>query len=263
MRQTRQNAEREELDPEEASAALRLYQLLIAGYQRLAGGNPPSTDDIPRFESLLTGYARAIESDRQTQEATAADFNLLDVLRITGNENRHSMALAWLLDCNHRKYGTHAQGTLGFDLFLREVGLPAEYAQSAYWVRREVAGEESRVDVEIGARGDFLIHIENKIWAGEGPAQTDREWADVLRRAAMLSIGPESGRVHALFLTPGGVAPLNAGFVPVSWRQIATVLDDFAQRSKPADVRLFAAHYARALRRFIVREERKGEEDNG
>jgi hypothetical protein len=140
--------------------------------------------------------------------------------------------------------------------------LPEEYAHRKYWIRREVVGQESRVDLEIAARGDFLIHIENKIWAGEGHAQTDREWADVLRRARMLSIKPECGRVHALFLTPEGVAPLNTGFVPISWRQVAAVLDNFAQQSKPADVRLFASHYAQALRRFIIREERKDEEDN-
>ena len=72
---------------------------------------------------------------------------------------------------------------------LRELGLPAEYSTHHYWVRREVSGDDSIVDVEIASRGQFLIHIENKIRSSEGEDQTDREWSDVSRRAA--TIGTE------------------------------------------------------------------------
>jgi hypothetical protein len=161
-------------------------------------------------------------------------------------------------------YGTHAQGGLGFRLFLEELKLPVEYADTRYWVKRELSGEESRVDIEIAAQGEFLIHIENKIWSGEGEDQTDREWSDMQRRAESLGILPRerSGGVHGFFLTPEGIGAINTNFQSVSWRQIARVLDRFAAEALPPDVKLFASHYARTLRRFII-EETQEEPDRG
>src|SRR5207248_1161653 len=71
-----------------------------------------------RIRALLDGYNETVEHYRQQQEEVADDFNLLDVMRLTGKEIRHSMVLAWLLDHDLRKLGTHAQGNLGFRLFL-------------------------------------------------------------------------------------------------------------------------------------------------
>jgi hypothetical protein len=216
--------------------------------------------DHTRFRALLNGYAITVEKDRLQQEQTADDFNLLEVMNLTRKEIRHSMVLAWLLDHDLRKLGTHAQGNLGLRLFLSEFGLPLEYADTKYWVRREVAGDESIVDIEVACRGRFLIHIENKIWSGEGTDQTDREWADVLRRAAELNVSTPD--THALFLTPHGDQPANANFHRISWSRIVSVLEQFAEQAKPVDVKLFTAHYARALRRFIVIQDRS-EDNNG
>jgi hypothetical protein len=155
-----------------------------------------------QFQSLITDYASATARHRQQQEGLADEFNLLEVLQLTGNEVRHSMALAWLLDGDMRRLGTHAQGSLGFRLFLEEFKLPLAYADHAYRVRREVPGEDSIVDIEIACRGKFLIHIENKIWSPEGADQTDREWRDLFRRSTSLGLDPEDkSRVHALFLS--------------------------------------------------------------
>ncbi len=73
-----------------------------------------ATDDRKRIGALLVGYDATAERYRRQQEQDADDFNLLDVLRLTGKEIRHSMMLAWLLDRDMRKLGTHAQGALGF-----------------------------------------------------------------------------------------------------------------------------------------------------
>jgi PD-(D/E)XK nuclease superfamily len=200
--------------------------------------------------TLLVGYNETVERYRRQQEEVADDFNLLDVMRLTGKEIRHSMVLAWLLDHDIRKLGTHAQGNLGFRLFLNEFGLPIVYSDNKYWVRREVAGDEAIVDIEVACRHQFLIHIENKIWSGEGTDQTDREWSDLQRRAAELNV--TTPHVHGLFLTPHGMKPANPNFRAISWVRIVRVLEAFAERVKPPDVKLFTAHYARALRRFIV-----------
>ena len=212
-----------------------------------------AADDRGRIGALLAGYGKTVEHYRQQQEQVADDFNLLDVMRLTGKEIRHSMVLAWLLDHDLRKLGTHAQGNLGFRLFLnefREFGLRSDYADCTYWVRREVAGDESIVDIEVACRGRFLIHIENKIWSAEGTDQTDREWSDLQRRAAALNVSVPD--VHALFLTPHGTPPKNRSFHAISWGRIVRVLEASADQAKPADVKLFTRHYARALRRFIL-----------
>ena len=118
-----------------------------------------ASDDRHKIRALLDGYNVTVEGYRQKQEQVADDFNLLDVMRLTGKEIRHSMVLAWLLDHDMLKLGTHAQGNLGFRLFLSEFDLPIDYAGCKYWVRREVAGDESIVDVEIACRGRFLSSV--------------------------------------------------------------------------------------------------------
>ena len=209
---------------------------------------------VRSHEALFTGFRHACEAWRREQEDRADDFNILAVLQLTGKELRHSMALAWLL-CRHIDgLGTHAQGSLGFRYFLREVGLPESFADTSYRVAREVSGDSARVDIEVYARGEFLLHIENKIWSGEGADQTDREWADMQRRADWLEIPHErrSKQVIGLFLSPTGAAPLCPSFRVARWGQVARAFDLFADTARPPDVRLFAAHYAKAIRRFVT-----------
>ena len=216
------------------------------------------------MDALLDGYRKAEERCREQQQQCADDFNLLAVMQLTGKEVRHSMVLAWVLDHDLRRLGTHAQGKLGFRLFLEEFGLPLRYADCNYRVCREVAGDESVVDIEVACRNQFLIHIENKIWSGEGSDQTDREWSDLQRRATGLGLNLDLSDtpVHALFLTPDGTKPSNANFRPISWGRVARVFEKFADQAKPQDVRLFARHYARILRRFIASDDRsEGEYD--
>ena len=78
-----------------------------------------AAEDRKRIGALLDGYNETVARDRLQQEQFADDFNLLDVMNLAGKEIRHSMMLAWLLDHDLRKLGTHAQGNLGFRLFLR------------------------------------------------------------------------------------------------------------------------------------------------
>src|SRR5579872_1793496 len=208
-------------------------------------------EDRRMFESLLNDYARVLESYCRQQEAVADDFNLMEVLQLTTKETRHTMVLAWLLDHDFQHLGTHAQGNLGFKLFLEEFELPAEYASHKYRVIRESPGDGSIVDIEIACRDHFIIHIENKIWSKEGIDQTDREWSDLQRKTVEWNVNP--AHVHAFFLTPDGTKPRNRNFTPIRWVRIANILERFEEQAKPQDVRLFASHYARGLRRFIVK----------
>jgi hypothetical protein len=252
--------------PTRASPLTRI-QALLEGFGKLRKLVVPrelaqAADDHETIRALMMGYAEAVDRYRRQQEQDAEDFNLLGVMQLTGNEVRHSMVLAWLLDHDIRKLGTHAQGNLGFRLFLNAFHLPSHYAECKYWVRREVPGDVSKVDVEAACRGQFLIHIENKIWSSERNNQTGREWSDLQRQAE--SLGVKAGHVHAFFLTPDGRKASDANFTAISWSRIARVLEHFADQAKPPDVKLFAAHYARTVRRFIAihdrREDEHGEE---
>ena len=211
---------------------------------------------LPEF---FRGYHEALERWRHQQEDSADDFNILEVLRLTGNEIRHSMLLAWLLDWDMTALGTHAQGNLGFRFFLEEFAMPAWYAEGKYRVQREVSADDSTIDVEVAERRRFVVHIENKIWSGEGDDETNREWQDLQKRAEHLEC-PES--CHAFYLTPDGTKPRSANFRPISWRHVAKILDRFAAAAKPTDVSLFARHYANALRTHITPELDEKENDD-
>ncbi len=217
--------------------------------------------NLRSMQKLVVEHTSAIEEWRLRQEGLADDFNILEVLNLTGNEIRHSMVLAWLLDHDFARSGTHAQGRLGFKLFLAELSLPSEYADKPYWVRREGTHEEARVDIEIAARGSFLIYIENKIFSGEGADQTGREWRDAAKRAK--DLGVPCNAVHALFLTLNKQAPQHSKFRCITWGQMARVFDAFAAKAKPPDVKLFSAHYAKTLRMLIPNESQLKEREDG
>ena len=156
--------------------------------------------------------------------------------------------------------GTHAQGSLGFQLFRNELQPELDpdlklqvtnyAAERQYWVRREVSSSESRVDIEIAASGKFIIHIENKIRASEGEDQTVREWRDLTKRGETLGVQPQHR--HAIFLTLDGRPPADDRFHPVGWERIAGVLNEFAGQVRPDCVKLFVRHYAEALRKLAA-----------
>jgi hypothetical protein len=231
------------------------------------------TKDETRLQTvinkLLPVFIHARKNWAEAQRKTADDFNLFEVLGVAADEVRHSKILAWLLD--HRiERGSHAQGNLGFRLFLEEfcteffgndatqVGKYAD--ETNYWVHCEVKGEEARVDIRISARGRFLIDIENKIHSWEGEDQTGREWRDLQAQRIELSVPLVA--CHALFLTLDASPATNENFRAIGWNRIAKVLDRFADLAEPVDVKLFARHYAKAIRMMRVIEQNEQEVDN-
>jgi hypothetical protein len=214
-----------------------------------------------KHERTLDQFRSAVAVWRFSQELTADDFDILGVMQVTGRETLHSGVLAWLLAPDLTGLGTHAQGNRGFKLFLAMMHLPMEYADMPYWVRTEERGEDSIIDIEVASRGNFIIHIENKVWSSEGDSQTTREWEDIKRRAKYLNV-PNDKR-HALFLTPEGDRPTNPHFHPITWAQVAGVFDRFSDEAKPPDVKMFCRHYARAVRRSILEIEDHEEVSDG
>jgi hypothetical protein len=220
-------------------------------------------ESLPTLASLLDGYREPHATWAERQRSSADDFNLLEAMGVDCKEICHSRMLAWLLDWRIDEYGTHAQRELGFRLFLRELerrldpasqGHIIAYAdEPSYRVSCEVPGKKSRVDVEIAAAGRFVIHIENKILAPESENETNREWEDLQERAKEL--GVPRANTHGIFLTLDGRGPKNPdnnGFRPVSWSRIARVFGHFAEQAKPDNVKLFASHYAAAVRKLAA-----------
>jgi hypothetical protein len=250
----------------EATDVTRL-QMLIAGHAELCSQESSRVSTV--IAGILSGFLAIRLKWAESQRPVADDFNLFEVMEVEGDELCHSKILAWLLD-QRIEHGTHAQGSLGFRLFLEELGrelahgevehVLAYAADTGYWVHREVSGDEARVDIEIASRRKFLIHVEVKIHSIEGQVQTDREYRDLHARGAYLDV-PESAR-HGIFLTLDGRKARNESFVPVGWNRVAMVLDKFAFEAKPSEVQLFARHYAKAVRKLSILEHDEVEVDD-
>jgi len=132
------------------------------------------------------------------------DFNVFGLLGVRTDEVCHSGVLAWLLDAE----SGHGQG----DVFMRafadlcRLDIPSQ-ALDRYLVRTEFVGAESIIDVMVFSRGEFLIYLENKVFASEGSHQVDREFRDMRRLGTALGVPEE--RQFAVFLTPDGRSPLS------------------------------------------------------
>src|SRR5690348_9624011 len=97
----------------------RRFQRLLTTYSELRSSGELHLKGV--VEWLLPAFRDARKKWAEGQRQVADDFNLLAVIGVEGDEVRHSKILAWLLD-RRIEHGTHAQGNLGFRLFLEEFG---------------------------------------------------------------------------------------------------------------------------------------------
>jgi hypothetical protein len=258
--------------PQQSEKLTQTLAALIAGYDGIVnlcgqGTTEKKQQDLARLKELLDGFHKTRSSWEREQVTRAEEFNLLQVMGVADDEVTHSRILAWMLD-QRLEHGTHAQGNLGFRLFIQELGPKlkpqsadiSSYHNKSYWVQCEVSGIEARVDIEIAAMRRFIIHIENKIGSFEGDDQTNREWRDLQRRAKELGI---SGlNTHAIFLTIDGSDAKNDNFVSIPWRNLLPVLEGFAEQAQAVEVKLFAAHYAKAISKLTPTEPETEENEN-
>ena len=232
-------------------------ELTLAQAKRLIGGfaareGPPEAPDVISPERLLAGFGKALVRTREAQRKSADELDLLHALGVVEElkkEKHHSQMLAWLMDPSE----THAQGSLFFRIFLEHVGLPKEYAGAEYEVRREQQGEESRMDIVVASRErakrGFVIHIENKVRAGLGYKQIEREAKDLLGEAKTKDIPRE--RMHGFLLTPEPERPRSKLFRRIGWDSIERCLEDFIKRAEAPRARYAADQYLRCIRRHV------------
>jgi hypothetical protein len=166
-----------------------------------------------RLEEMDAFFA-AFEATHRRVWRALVDFNVFSLLGVRRDEVCHSGVLAWLLDAE----SGHGEG----DLFMRTfaelccLGIPPQ-AFDRYRVHTEFGGAESIIDVTAFRRGEFLIYVENKVFAAEGLDQVDREFGDMRRLGAALDIPKE--RQFAVFLTPDGRSPISGD--ATRWRTVS------------------------------------------
>lgn len=183
-------------------------------------------------------------------------FNIFEVLKITGTEIRHSNMLAWLLDPK----GSHGLD----DTILRAViqrlvsdGAPlADVFQTLLmgYDDFEICREWQHIDIlAISHSKRFYLCIENKVHSGEHDDQLAR-YKDALSKTF-----PDYSAIFA-YLTPDGESPENEDDCQIwqvlSYKDILTIIENAIEgKSLPEDVSLLIKHYLETIRRHVVANE--------
>ncbi len=179
---------------------------------------------------------------------TRVDFNVFSLLGVRTDEASHSRVLAWLLDAE----SGHGQGDLFTQAFVDLCGLDIPAAElERYAVRTEFVGQEAIIDVMVSRRGAFLVYVENKVYAPEGPQQVDREYRDMQRHGAALGVPP--ARQYAIFLTPYGRAPVSgdaARWKTLSYGQLAAAFAAALPSVSSDRVRLVVEDWVKTISRI-------------
>ena len=213
---------------------------------------------MERIDALIIAF-RALRSAQSAQRLEAirgllTDWNpprprpavnVFSLLDLTSDEVRHSRFLAWLLDAE----GEHQQGNLFMRAFARGCALDiAEDKMERYRVRTEISGRESVVDIMAYRFGEFVIFVENKIHAEEGPGQLAREFRDMRRISNKLRVSED--RQYAVFLTPDGRQPVSARgtqWVTLSHSRLAEVLEKALSEVTDGKVRTIVEDWIEAF----------------
>ena len=224
--------------------------------------------DLAELERLLAGEKQAqiaalerfatasdLKTLRELAEEQRTEFDAIDFLRLSNDEEFHSNFLAWLLGPNNN----HGIGDYFLKKFLRRVGLSLESIESVDWTPaesqrewpNEVDGQPGSLDILIVNKSTgFLCAIENKIWSGEHSEQLTRY------RKALKERYPDYDR-HYIFLSPRGTLPYREEeqeyWKPMNYTTILELVEQTIDDTKVReDVRAFLRQYATTLRRKIV-----------
>ena len=116
------------------------------------------------LEVLLNSVELLGDKHKAENKSKASSFNIFSLLRKSSDEvHLHSKFIHELLDVN----GTHGQGTLFLELFLKTLGLEVDsYELLAY-------REKHNIDILLKS-SSFVIIIENKIYTDDHSSQLSR-----------------------------------------------------------------------------------------
>jgi len=202
---------------------------------------PLTADRLASMREVLDLAGAALDTLRRP-----ARFNVFSLLRREQDEVIHTQFLAWLLD----RRGGHGQGSLFARAFLDACGIEVrEDSLRHYHVRPEFSGLESIIDVMVCRPHDFLIYVENKICAGEGWRQAEREIGDMRRLGAAMHVPTE--RQLAVLLTPEGRPPVTGDprdWVLLSYPDLADAIAEVLPAVHAEAVRLILEHWLATVR---------------
>lgn len=191
-------------------------------------------------------------------EAMVNEFDALELLKVSNDEEFHSNVLAWLLN----PHENHLMGDYFLRSFLRETEAASrEMLRDAGWpntvVRREwhhvTDGKAGRLDILLlNEDAKLVCAIENKVFSGEHSGQLTRY------RRALKNSYPRFVRSH-LFLTRHGTLPMRPReqrrWTPVDYRTILKLVESTIEHwggRGTEGVMAFLRQYAKTLRRNIV-----------
>jgi len=176
-------------------------------------------------------------------------FNVFAVCRVGSDEVKHSSILAWLLDSR----SGHGQGSLFLEAFMKASGIPGP-VPFPYRVRTEFSGSESIVDIMVCRRREYLLYMENKVFAAEGDNQVDREFRDMRELGRGLQVPEE--KQFAVFLTPDGRPPVSGDpsrWISISYPVLATAFTDAITETSNIKVRNFVNDWAETVQAWGYR----------
>lgn len=192
---------------------------------------------VRQYQNFYEDFAPLYKTNIQR----GAMINVWQQAGLKQDEVRNTAALAWWLDCN----GSHALGnellTCLIEALTEQVNLPTLNECKNYRVIAEalpLGDIEDRIDIEIQGN-DFLIFIEVKINAAEGPEQLQR-YHDLLKKKADLY---NLKKRALIYLTRYESPKTNVECLCLSWRQLALALE---RRKLPESVN----HTQQLLRQF-------------
>jgi len=223
----------------------------------------------PRFRQLLAALDDAwirrilarLGSTRVRALQSLMGRQVPDFLSLLGranDENSNSDVLGWLLNPRHAPkvapgallrivevlddpltWKTHLQAAIATDTLA---------VRREYTIAREWPDEErlDRIDIVI-CSADFVLAIENKVWAAEHDGQTRGYW-EWLKGLRVLHGG--------IFLTPAGMPPASEDFRSLSYLDLVGCLLEGPTHSKlNADEEIVLASYLKTLGGSVLRSE--------
>ena len=154
---------------------------------------------LKNAENFLSDFRKM---QREVAVRREPKLNVFELLDFGNDEVALSALLAWLFD--ERK--SHCHGSLFLETFVKlcKLNLPVEILVD-YHVWTEHGEEEAVIDIMVYRQKEFLLYIENKIFAPEGENQTTREFQDMKRVGSAYGIPQD--RQFAIFMSPEGRQP--------------------------------------------------------
>lgn len=136
---------------------------------------------IDRFLNEVTFKMGTLREARSRFSAQLApEFRIFDYLRTD------EMGVSWCIACLLDPNGTHGQGRVFLDTFLKGIGTSPAWASAAEDCRvltEKQANGQRRIDIYLDFPKDGVIGIENKPWAGDQNQQLT-DYAAFLKKAA-------------------------------------------------------------------------------